>query len=62
MNFYKAADVLSEVSSQTLIDGYLVECNAVPFEKRVHYTKPRSRLGIKPLPKVPLLLRNSYVS
>ena len=33
MNFYKAAEVLSEVSLQTLIDGYLVECNAVRFEK-----------------------------
>ena len=33
MNFYKAAEVLSEVWSQTVIDGYPVECNAVPIGK-----------------------------
>ena len=30
MNFYKAAEVLSEDLSQALIDGYPVECKAVP--------------------------------
>ena len=33
INFYKAAEVLSEVWSQTVVDGYPVECNAVPIGK-----------------------------
>ena len=33
MNFYKAAEVLSEVWSQTVIDGYPVECNVFPIGK-----------------------------
>ena len=33
MNLYKAAEVLSEVWSQTVIDGYPVESNAVPIGK-----------------------------
>ena len=33
INFYKVAQVLSEVWSQTHFDGYPVECNAVPFGK-----------------------------
>ena len=31
MNFYKAAEVLLEVWLQAVIDGYPVECNAVPI-------------------------------
>ena len=33
MNFFKAVQVLSEVWSQTAIDGYPVECNAVAIGK-----------------------------
>ena len=33
MNFFKTVEVLSEVQSQTAIDGYPVQCNAVVIEK-----------------------------
>ena len=33
MSSYRAAEVLSEVWSQTVIDGYHVQCNAVPIGK-----------------------------
>ena len=40
MNLYKAAEVLLEVWSQTVIDDYPVECNAVPIGKEYNPSNP----------------------
>ena len=40
MNFCKAEEVLSELWSQTVIDGYPVECNAVPIGKKYILPNP----------------------